>query len=54
MLHLRDVYVLVLGGSSLTAVASNVDPAVAVELLASVEAVLAAMLTNSHSNSGNL
>ena len=32
-------------------VAANVYPAIAVELIASVEAVLAAMLTHIHSNS---
>ena len=34
-----------------TAVAAHVDPAVVVELMGSVEEVLYAMLTTSHSNS---
>ena len=37
--------------AAVTAVAANVDPAIAVELDASLEEVLVAMLTRSHSNS---
>ena len=41
---------LAVGYAEVTAVSGNVDIAVAVELIASVEAVLAAMLTCSQSN----
>ena len=45
---------LLLHYDTVTALAVHGDPDVAVELIASVEAVLAAMLTRSHSNSHSL